>query len=196
MAQRSNVYRLAAQSDVGALRSLLAEAALAWLQVNSDQVGVQSYQQIAEQLGQLDPAAAISYTNQVPPDAREAWISTVARGYARVDPQAAMDWISQYRGDPIYEAGMMAIIQQSAQYDPESAAQLLASVDTTLQAAQPVIQMVARQWAWQDPAAARGWVLSLEAGESRDRALGAYVQGAAAGELRHFARRRHQRPLA
>jgi hypothetical protein len=119
--------------------------AIEWLLVNSERVGPNAFRNVAQQLGQQEPAVAALYTARIPQEARTAWIAQVAQGYARVDAQGALSWIAQFRGETGYAAGVAAIAQTSARYDPQTAARLLDGIDAPSTDVRGTVLMVAGQ---------------------------------------------------
>src|SRR5688572_10869214 len=94
--------------------------ALRWLLANSssDIAPRMSIGQAAAQLARTDPAAAIAYLSNVPPELRATWISAVADGYSQNDARAAANWVAQHRGEPGYDAAVAAIATRTAGSDP------------------------------------------------------------------------------
>jgi hypothetical protein len=78
-----------------ALRS--PDAAMSWLLANGQSAPPYTFMQIGHQLAARDPRNAISYTSQVPADARGQWMQGIAQGYAQSDPQGAIGWLGQFR---------------------------------------------------------------------------------------------------
>src|SRR5690606_33254260 len=96
-----------------------------WLATNQDRVPSEAFQQLARQLAFADPAAAAAYTPRVPQSARGGWLAAVAGAYAQRDPEAALAWIAQYRGDPAYPDAVGPIASVIAQRDGATAVRLL-----------------------------------------------------------------------
>lgn len=133
------------------------------------------FSQLAQNLARSDPAMAASYTDRVPAGLRNAWIANVAQNYARLSPQKAVDWLSQFRDEPAYAAGVAAIVHRAVDFDPPAAANLLATLNDTGRNTQQAAASVASGWARRDEPAARLWVSSLTEGEVRDSALSAFI---------------------
>jgi len=146
------------------------DEALSWLVSHGKDVGRGALNQAAESLARQNPDAAIRVTQSLPAEERDGWIRAVASGYADSDPAAAKAWIERYRGQAIYDAGMMAIAQASARRDPASAAALLPSLADAA-GRERLATTVAQQWSERDPRAARDWVATLPPGSLRDAAL-------------------------
>ena len=147
------------------------EGALDWMLANSENIPPGSFMQVAQRFGQMNPAAAAAYTGRIPNAARSAWISSVAQGYAQMDPQGAVSWIAQFQGEPGYASAVAAIAQQSAQYDAPAAARLLGTIDASAPESLSAAVNVAAQWAQTDPRTAAEWVLDLPTTEARSGAI-------------------------
>ena len=148
--------------------------AVAWLSANSSQLPDEIYGSFARELAENDPAAAADLTDRIPVTARPGWIQQVAGGYAERDPEGASNWLSQYQGQPGYDAGVAAIAQQAAERDPVQAARLLTG-SSDPQHATAVAGTVGTSWARQDPVSAARWAEGLEI----DQARGAAITGVA-----------------
>lgn len=130
--------------------------------------------QAAIQLGRTDPAAAIAYVDRVPPELRATWLSAVADGYAQNDGRAAAGWIAQHRGEPGYDAALVAVAGRTASTDPTAAARLFDSVNVAEAPDAPqAAQRIAAAWARQDHRAAAGWVSSIADDAARTAAISA-----------------------
>lgn len=151
------------------------ESALKWLLANADQAGAEGFRQVSQYLGHTDPELAARQTSKVPPAHREVWIQSVADGYAQIDPAAALNWISQYQGEPAYEAGLAAIVQQSAQQDPRTAARMFGTIGDSPHAANAA-SAVADRWARSDPRAAAAWAEGIEQDQARVSAVSRIAQ--------------------
>ena len=124
--------RLLAQPNRGPALQMLTngwaqrtpEEALRWLLANN-RSAARSISQAGMNLARVNPAAAIGYLDRVPSELRARWISAVAEGYAQNDARAAASWITQYRGEPGYDAAVAAVAGRTAQHDPVAAARLL-----------------------------------------------------------------------
>lgn len=141
-----------------------ASGALEWLLANTAHLRPEAYAQMAQQLGQQDPAAAALYAGQIPAERRREWIAHAASGYASADPAGAMTWLAQFRGEPGHQDGVIAIAQNVAWEDPGFAAHLLDGIDSTSRSATAVATTIAFQWAGHDPLAAAAWARALDSG--------------------------------
>lgn len=159
------------QMLLGTWSSRAPADALTWMLAKGDRVPANAYNNVAERLGQTDPVRAASFTARIPDAARPGWIQTIAAGYARQDPRAALSWVEQFRGEPVFDLGVSAVAQGLAQTDPRAAAELLASVPKAANDDGRAASVVAGTWAQKDPLAAAEWAFDLAAGPSRDGAL-------------------------
>ena len=125
-----------------------------------------------------DPQLAAVYANRVPPALRELWIANVAQSYARLDPQAATEWLGQFRDEREYSTGIAAIAMQVVDYDPAMSARLLGSLRDSGENTKNTVQAVAESWAARDEQSARVWIRGLPEGPVRDSALRGFVSRA------------------
>jgi hypothetical protein len=125
-----------------------------------------------------DPVLAASYTNRVPAAAREIWIANVAQSYARRDPQAATEWVGQFREEREYSTGIAAVALTVVDYDATMAARLLGSLRDSAENTKNAAQAVAESWATRDEESARVWIRGLPEGPVRDSALRGFVSRA------------------
>src|SRR5690606_27740282 len=123
----------AAAARIGTLMSSWAqrdsEAALEWLIANANRAGREAVAQGAYQLAAADPVAAAGMMSRLPPDMHDAWLQSVAGGYAQYDPDAAAVWIMQYQGQPGFTAALATIAPALARTDPRAAARMLDRVE-------------------------------------------------------------------
>jgi hypothetical protein len=204
-----------AQSQA-ALRNLVGnwmqrdpEAALEWMLEHGTAIDQAVLAGAAQTLGARNPAVAVAFVDRLPPEQRGVWVTQVASGYGRYDPQAAMSWVSQFQGQDFHEVATRQVISSAAATDPFTASQMLrqASPAVQLGAAQQVATALAQQdplgaarwaqtlsdprarataeqsivntWYASQPAAARRFVLSMPAGTGRDPLLSTLAQRAA-----------------
>lgn len=146
------------------------ESALVWLLANADAAGTSGFSKVAQQLGHADPAMAVRYTSKVPSAHREAWVEHVAAGYAQIDPTAAFDWISQFQGEPAYEAGLATMIKHSAPQDPRGAARMLETIVDSPHSANAASN-IAEHWTRSEPRAAATWAQGLSDNRARMSAV-------------------------
>jgi hypothetical protein len=181
------------------------ETAVDWMLANVDKVDSTIVSTMAGRLASRDAARAASYIDQVPPNLRQSWFEQVAIPYASQDPERAATWLTQFQGEPGYDAVLERVIQQTAQVDPIGASMMLLSAPTELQqdtaasianglaaddlagaarwalnlrdggARSNAISQVAFDWTYRNPRAAQRWALSLPAGDDRDQALSAML---------------------
>jgi hypothetical protein len=88
----------------------------------------QGLSSVAHMLADSDPETAAALTDEVPADARVAWISAVASGMAAMDPEAAMRWVRNYQSEPGYPQISAAFVQRLSMYEPEAAYEFAASL--------------------------------------------------------------------
>ena len=145
-------------------------AAVNWLAANSDKLPKDSFQSIARQIAENDPQLAAEFTSRIPIAARAGWIQQVASGFAKSDPVSAMNWVSQYQGEPGYDAALAAIAQQSAQQDPVAAARNIEHFPDASHAA-IVAGTASREWAKRDPHSAALWAANIANEQVRNIAV-------------------------
>jgi hypothetical protein len=145
-------------------------AVLDWL-TTQDNVPNENLSLLVGSATRYDPLLAAGYTDRVPPPMRELWIANVAQNYARLDPQAAADWLGQFRDEREYAAGVAALANRAVDYDPALAAKLLGSLHDNGRNTQMAAQGVARNWAGRDEQSTRMWIRGLAEGPVRDSAL-------------------------
>jgi hypothetical protein len=137
------------------------DEAMSWLLANGQDASPNVFMQVGQQLAMRDPRSAIGYTARVPAGAREQWMQGVAQGYSQSDPQGAIDWLAQFRGEEWYGAAAGAVAMNVAQRDGAAAARLLDGIDRRggNVELQRLSTLIAVNWANQDPAAAAEWAL-------------------------------------
>lgn len=154
-----------------------SRAMLDWMTTESG-LPREGLSQIVGTLTRSDPQLAASYTNRVPPALRELWIANVAQSYARLDPQAATEWLGQFHDEREYSTGIAAVAMQAVNYDPAMAARLLGSLRDSGDNTKNTVGAVAESWAARDEQSARVWVRSLPEGTVRDSALRGFISRA------------------
>ena len=149
------------------------DGAMQWLLSNADRAPPDVFRNVGQQLGSRDPANAVTHTSRIPAAAREAWIQGVAAGYAESDALAAVDWLGQFRGEPLYARTVVAVAGVVAQRDGAAAARLLDSVAGEVDARQSmnIATVIANNWANSDPAAAAEWALVRAEPQARSMAV-------------------------
>jgi hypothetical protein len=167
----------AVQMLAGVWISRDADAAFEWLIGNAVRIGVDSFAELAQQVGYQNPIAAARVANQIPSNARGAWIQGIANSYGRADPKDALAWIEQFAGAPGYNVAVSELVQTAAAHDPQAAARLLARVsDTSLASYRGAAGSVAYYLARENPAAAAQWALTLDDAQARQFAIGAVAR--------------------
>ena len=151
-----------------------AEAALGWALERESVLDPALLGNAAAGLANRDPGAAAGYVEQLPAQFRDVWITRMAGPYGRNNLDEAVNWIGQYRGQPVYEQAFTQLISQAAQSNPESAAQLLVSEPAQVQ--RNSVGAVATSWARQDPDAAARWAAALNDATARDQGLVSVLQ--------------------
>ena len=152
--------------------------AMRWLLANAQSASPNMFQQVGTQVAMRDPQSAVTYSAQVPPEAREQWMQGVALGYAQTDPRGAVDWLGQYRGEQWYGRAASTIATALAQSDGPAAARLVGGLDTDALGSQAprLASGVATGWANHDPAAAADWSLGRPTQPEREAAVRGVVQ--------------------
>jgi hypothetical protein len=109
---------------------------------------------------------------QVPEAARESWVQGVAHTLAQTEPQRAVDWLGEFRGQPLYARAAMSVAPMLAQQDGAAAARLVDELETIAPSVdmQRLVNVVVTNWANYNPAAAVQWVVDRPA--EQDRTLG------------------------
>ena len=146
--------------------------AMRWLLANSRDHSPTLFQQLGQQLAMQDPQRAVAYTVQVPEAARESWVQGVAHTLAQTEPQRAVDWLGEFRGQPLYARAAMSVAPMLAQQDGAAAARLVDELETIAPSVdmQRLVNVVVTNWANYNPAAAVQWVVDRPA--EQDRTLG------------------------
>jgi hypothetical protein len=146
-----------------------ADGALSWMLESDAEFDPAVVGNAAARLAQRDPATAVSYLERMPPQYRDVWITRTAGPYGRSDLDAAVNWVGQYRGQPVFEQAYTQLVSQAAQADPQAAAQLLSQESVQMQrsAAGPV----ATNWARQDADAAARWAVALNDANAREQGI-------------------------
>ncbi|MBN1240241.1 MAG: hypothetical protein JXB36_17185 [Gammaproteobacteria bacterium] len=158
------------------------QAAVDWMLANGDRAGTARLGSAAQRLAAQDPALAASYVQRVPAEVRPELISAIAAGYAQSDPEQALLWLEQIRGQPGYESAATAVVRSVAVYDAPAAARLLENAGGAGPESAMAATMIANQWASQDPAAAADWAQRLEHRDLRSSALGGVARQWAAND--------------
>jgi hypothetical protein len=151
---------------------------MSWLLANGQRASPNLFMQVGQQLARNNPSDAIAYAPQIPAAAREQWMQGVAQGYAQSDPQGAIDWLEQFRGEPWYGRAASTLAMEVAQRDPAAAARLVDGLDTERmgQQAQSLVYQIANTWAGREPAAAAAWALDRPTEQQRVQAVSSVVR--------------------
>lgn len=162
----SNLLQGWARSDPSAVRR--------WLRSNASRVPASAFTELSQQLAFSDPDSAAELLGVVPEVAQGPWLSAVARGYARQDPDAALAWLDSQRGRPGYTQANRQLIQSLAESDPRRAAQMVTAIEDPRQRGRAT-QGIAAAWGQSDPVAALGWVAQIPEAENRAGAVNSIV---------------------
>jgi hypothetical protein len=176
-------------------------AAIEWLNsIDDDAMRVEAANYLGSQLARTDVEAAAQLIDRIPKEARGAWISAVALGYADFDIEKGRQWIRKY-SDERSEASFQfartvasrspelaqqllegisddgernrlisGMVMPMAEQAPELAARLAGRI-TDENARANALGTVANVWQQYDWPGARKWALSLEDGPARDTAV-------------------------
>jgi hypothetical protein len=156
------------------------DGALEWALAEESGVDPGLLGSVAERMAQSDPLTAASYVERIPAEHRDTWIVRMAGPYGRRDANAAVEWLAQFRGRPVYEQAVGQIATASAQTDPEGAARLLLTAGADVQ--RGAANGVAVNWSRRDPTAAARWATGLADAGARDLAIRGVAQGWAAND--------------
>lgn len=153
------------------------DGAMRWLLANGHNVRSDAFQVVGQALASRNPRDAVAYSAQVPPTARESWVNGVGQGYAQNDPQGAVEWLRQYRAEPWYGRVATTIATTVSQRDGPAAARLADELDAERDSAdaQQLANIVAVNWANNDPAAAAAWALERRTEQERHMAVNGAV---------------------
>jgi hypothetical protein len=102
---------------------------------------------------------------------RSSLMQGIVRQRARYDPEGAMDWLSDYSGEPGYTSAISSVAWQLANQDPARAAELIEPIMTEDNRNRTLIQPVFQNWYRRDPKAALDWVYGLDADTVRNQAI-------------------------
>jgi len=175
---------LAARSDTQG-RSLLANLMSSWVLQDADGALTWALERdsaldpallgnAAASLADRDAAMAATYLARIPLQYRDVWITRMAGPYGRNNLDGAVNWIAQFRGQPVYDQAFTQLVTQAALSNPSGAGQLLVSAGAEVQRNAAVA--VAAPWARQDPEATARWAVTLSDMEAREQALARVAQ--------------------
>jgi hypothetical protein len=176
-------------------------AAIEWLNsIDDDAMRVEAANYLGSQLARADVEAAAQLIDRIPKEARGAWITNVALGYADFDIEKGRQWIRKYsdeRSDASFQFArtvasrspelaqqllegvtdesernrlITGMVMPMAEQAPELAARLTDRITDKI-SRERAIDMVANVWRQYDWPGARKWVMSLEDGAARDAAI-------------------------
>jgi hypothetical protein len=147
------------------------QAALAWLVANHERVGNAPFAQAAQSLAQRDPTTAMRHGNQLPAVVRDTWIDGVTATVSMSDPSMAVEWLSQFRGEAVYERAASAVVRGTAwrSSDPAKVTELFATLSETEQLRSA--ESLGNSWGRTDVDAGMRWAMGLTSGPLRDSAL-------------------------
>ncbi|MGH8186468.1 MAG: hypothetical protein ACREUC_07890, partial [Steroidobacteraceae bacterium] len=176
-------------------------AAIDWLNsIDDEAMRVEAANYLGSALARADVEAAAQLIDRIPKEARGAWISSVALGYADHDIEKGRLWIRKYsdeRSDAAFQFArtvasrnpeaalqlldgvtdeaernrlMSGMMMPLAEQSPELAARWAERI-TDNSARERAVGQVASVWRQYDWPAARKWALSLEDGPARDAAV-------------------------
>ncbi len=184
MPQVANRMLLAGDAHSETLQAMLQswsqvdpDGALSWALESNAVVGTDLVASLARGFARGDQQTSSGFLSGLPAESRSRWIAEVARVYAATDPNAALDWLSEYRHDPDYDAWVAAAAQHlefDRNFDPAAVGRLLGSAT---QVPAQAVRAVASQWALQDPHAALQWARGLPDEEARTAAAVATAAG-------------------
>jgi hypothetical protein len=145
------------------------DAALDWAIANRGKFNAQMFGMIAQNFASRDAAAAVAQVERLPAELRDDWIASIIVPYVRSSPRAALEWLTRYRGQPIYEQTLRQIAARGADRDPRTLAQLVsqASAGTQLEAASAVAAALSTL----DEAEAARWAQGLSDARARQQAI-------------------------
>jgi hypothetical protein len=177
------------------------EAAVDWLrELDGPEMRAAAANAIAAQIASTDPDAAARMVDRVPKDARQYWVTEVARAYSDVDPERGIEWVNRWRDESSFLAS--SFMQRLAMRSPDEALALVDRLATdeerdrvvtqivgflAMQSPEAAAQQMSRirdeearlraasalsvNWAQHDAQGASKWARAQEAGRIRDTAL-------------------------
>ncbi len=143
------------------------QGALAWSRALEGPGQQEALASITHVWAQSDPAAAAEFALALPPSQqRERALSEVAHVWAERDATQARAWIDQLGAQEALPA-MRGLVHTMAEFDPASAASLVAEWSTRQGVpleSEPFVDLagdLAHHWTERDPASAAGWAQSF-----------------------------------
>jgi hypothetical protein len=116
---------------------------------------------LAQQIAINAPDIATGTPALLPPEHRASWVAGVAFALVHSYPDRAIGYLSDHRGQPGYEQGVVAVVRQLASVDSPTAAALLATALPSQPIGNVAVEL-ATAWGRRDPRAAAAWALGLE----------------------------------
>jgi hypothetical protein len=145
------------------------EKVLEWLVAQGEAAEPSLFSIVAGRIDDFDMAA--SYASRIPPAARSEWIQTIADSIAATDPDRAVEWIAQFRGESAYAPSVAVIASSMARHDGPAAVELLRL--GSLENDSSAVSRVARVWASRgDRNVVINWLQTLTNDDIRTAALG------------------------
>ncbi len=155
------------------------ESALAWVLENRTRFEPRFVADLASGVASSEVALAANVVDSLPLNIRGEWITEVAAAYFRDDPQAADQWLAQFRFEPDYDEWVTSAAEmllrpfgRMSGTDPGSIAALLS---TAQQPGTAATRAVAIEWAKNDARAAAEWARSLADESARTSGLAGAV---------------------
>lgn len=138
------------------------DAATQWLLDRTSAISSTQSRQLARGIADSQLDYSLQIIDALPPGRRGDWIIEVASTYMQESPDAALNWLAQYRSEPAYDEWVSAAAQRSLSvpmgFNLSRSAEMLA---TARQPDQSVVSELSRRWAQSDPGEAAQWALSL-----------------------------------
>ncbi len=165
---RQRMYQLGGMLSLWADNDL--NGALNWIRNSDQKLEPYTLSQIASNLTQQDPKAAIAAIDRVSDTDRSTWLKTVANRYARTDPEAALMWISTLEGQPDYTKALGSAAQALVENDLQlalNAAEQVQDEKAAVQLAAAAVEKLASE----NPAAAVDWAIRQSSAAVRGQSL-------------------------
>lgn len=155
-----------------------------WLLVQDNATSVRLVQSVAEgfaRSGNVLPPLSIY---SLPEGSRRAWAVSMATEYAQQEPNAAVEWLRAFEGDPAYTDWALDVANALARPGgrgnpmaalfPQPAAEILSTLQ---QPPRELTTIVASRWAIDEPAEALRWARNLSDPAASAAAVAASVVG-------------------
>ncbi len=171
LAQRRDIAERTGTQLLIADRGNFAEAWNDALDESNMQQRFQKLAVVAAQWGMADPLAAMAALESLPPEAMERSVSSqIIHGWARQDPQGALDWVLENGDSPQASVMLSAVLQLLSQDDLNAALDVARSLP--VEQRQNAMHSLLGTWVSADPQAATQWVLNESADGERESYLG------------------------